>query len=726
MEKYLRYEGEFLSRKGAEWRVELWQDADAPYEVVGEMAFPADDPLEIEWKETDKLEPVQASCATLTVVSKVDRQYKGLYSVKAGSILLKVFRDGTLHWTGTMDTELYEEPFSYEKEYEVSMIFSDFALLERVKYTGSGYRTFASIVEECTRACLLDGLPLKKYISTEITEGEGGYLLEKLAVSSADFYDEDGEALSLRDALDGILRPLALRLVQRDGTLYLYDLHAAKTRLEASVVEWSDTDAVLGVDKVYNNVSVTFSPYLNGDLFSFPLSVDNLEENSDFLWKTHYGEGAADGFRFTFYSSEAAVPGISIHKNAKFFKIDSIFSGEDSTGVAWIVERLLANVKRGQATGAELQQIMPNDMRRTGETLMKFDRTIELGVAGTGSGAGAIQKNCLLVSMEILIDGRYNPYEQADENNGKKNQETLRDGGGVSFAIPFRLRLADGEGKVMKHYNNVVKKPDGKFYPAYQLWGEGDYNATDGDDCSFLFYYDRNGGCAGYPGGWSVNYQNLHDRAANEMFNRIPGGELISLPDGLSGRLSLEILTGWKLVRRETESPSGRPWGIELNMMEYNSFGNVWTLYKMPEVTLTDKYGKKVEGYDLRYESWLLKDAREELEINTIAGSGGGKLDRGNGLILDGGDLSPIGKLVRGGVTDYPEKLLLNTAYSNYGHRMNVLSGTVEMLSGFCRYTDHSEAGTYLPLSEVRHAISDESEVKLVEIEEDSYKGGES
>ena len=48
MGMYKRYEGEFLSRKGVIWRAEIWQEADAQFPVVGELRFPADNPLSIE------------------------------------------------------------------------------------------------------------------------------------------------------------------------------------------------------------------------------------------------------------------------------------------------------------------------------------------------------------------------------------------------------------------------------------------------------------------------------------------------------------------------------------------------------------------------------------------------------------------------------------------------------------------------------------------------------
>lgn len=46
--KYLRYRGEFLSRTGVVWRADIMQEADTEFEEVGELTFPADEPLVIE------------------------------------------------------------------------------------------------------------------------------------------------------------------------------------------------------------------------------------------------------------------------------------------------------------------------------------------------------------------------------------------------------------------------------------------------------------------------------------------------------------------------------------------------------------------------------------------------------------------------------------------------------------------------------------------------------
>lgn len=52
-----------------------------------------------------------------------------------------------------------------------------------------------------------------------------------------------------------------------------------------------------------------------------------------------------------------------------------------------------------------------------------------------------------------------------------------------------------------------------------------------------------------------------------------------------------------------------------------------------------------------------------------------------------------------------------------------MLSGTVKLLSDISTYTDRSEPGTYMLLSDVQDLIADESEMKMVEVEPDNYEG---
>ena len=152
MAQYLRYSGKYLSRKNVVWEVGISQEADGAYPAVGVLNFPADEPLLIEWKHTDKHEVICGSTATLTVTSPGDRTYEDLYTIAPGSIRLDVLRNGLLYWSGTLDPEFYEEPYAYGKEYEVALTFSDFGILDRLKYNLSGMQTLEGILLHASNA----------------------------------------------------------------------------------------------------------------------------------------------------------------------------------------------------------------------------------------------------------------------------------------------------------------------------------------------------------------------------------------------------------------------------------------------------------------------------------------------------------------------------------------------------------------------------------------------
>ncbi len=80
--------------------------------------------------------------------------------------------------------------------------------------------------------------------------------------------DEDGEASTLYEVLEGILQPLAIRIVQRAGKVYLYDLNGLYNDGTAKAIVWDGSSQEMGTDKVANNVVVSFSPYSSAELFS--------------------------------------------------------------------------------------------------------------------------------------------------------------------------------------------------------------------------------------------------------------------------------------------------------------------------------------------------------------------------------------------------------------------------------------------------------------------------
>jgi len=142
------YTGSFRSVDGVLYRVDILS-SDTSFASSQEVKFAYDTPVEIEWNEVDKLEPVQGSCLTLTLQSLKDRQFINLYSIEVGTMRADVYRNGKLYWSGQLDTELYEEPYSEKTDYDVTFSFSDFAVLDRVKWSKTGVCTIQDVIDTC-------------------------------------------------------------------------------------------------------------------------------------------------------------------------------------------------------------------------------------------------------------------------------------------------------------------------------------------------------------------------------------------------------------------------------------------------------------------------------------------------------------------------------------------------------------------------------------------------
>ena len=64
MAHYTRYSGEFLSRAGVAWRVDIWKEQ-AFEPIPEELRFPADEPVVIEWDTKAKEEVICGSSCTV-------------------------------------------------------------------------------------------------------------------------------------------------------------------------------------------------------------------------------------------------------------------------------------------------------------------------------------------------------------------------------------------------------------------------------------------------------------------------------------------------------------------------------------------------------------------------------------------------------------------------------------------------------------------------------------
>lgn len=273
---HLRYEGSFLSHSDVPWKVQIFQVAEEAFPEVGELRFDAEEPLVVEWEDVKKQGTVQGSTLTLQLDSPSDREYVHLYTISPRGVQVRVFRQEVLWWVGVMDSELYEEPYERENHYTVTLTFSDFAIADRLLLDQTGTVTLQDLLSSLFKRGALyttEGDAMQEVeeefldrldtslISTTLPEEEEAKLTpQRVAVSVSSFKEDEEEPETLRGALEKVMQPLGLRLVQKAGKLWLYDLHGLYLFGQRRPVTWNGAEQTLSVDSVIPAVSIKFKP----------------------------------------------------------------------------------------------------------------------------------------------------------------------------------------------------------------------------------------------------------------------------------------------------------------------------------------------------------------------------------------------------------------------------------------------------------------------------------
>ena len=714
MAKRIIYWGEFRSVAGTLYRVEILSD-DMSY-TAQRVHFPYDTPVEIEWNEVDKLEPVQGACLTLSLVSERDRQFVDLYSIAVGKVRADIYRDGELYWSGTLDPELYEEPYSEKKDYDVSFSFSDFAPLDRMKWNKTGVISIQEVIDTCLENSGINYTELVKYISTSMADAEESIDLAALNVLCENFYDEEGEAMTMREVLDETLRPFALRMVQKGGKIYLYDLNAIHSDMPTEEVYWDSTDAQLGVDEVYNNVKVTFSPYADAELINGQLEHDEMLPDADIysfsVEHPSYGiyNPSVAGFGIAVGEQEG-LP-LKLSNGAQFFRIDAVYSGSDEAGVIWACKQYVGrpngDIFIGQSNFPRVFNSGVCVSKPIITTKTAFIRTVTYQ-----SGRFNRSRYQLRINLDVLFDVRYNPFESASSKNESDNWENLQDWCNFGY-IPVMLYLKDADGNILYHYKNkeIMESNHYVHDTANSRWvaGAGEW----GD--MFLAYYDAGDrkSASGF-GGWQTNKMmcGYYRDGLPKKWEVMEDGEYIDAPPE-SGYLELQVGSGVHQFdyKRETKDIYSKA---------------RWLMYRNPIIRIVNGHGKDIDVEDIEDKAWVNIAAKEDMEIETILGTyPDGVCPSARGLIMEG--YTPVDGFCRPRDTEgvkLPaqrlEHLLIGTVYSQYATRHNTLSGTARVLPDMKVLTDASSSGKYIMLSEVQDLMQDTSEILMSEFAPDCY-----
>jgi len=714
-----KYYGELLALGEVAWKVEIFVEGFTG--AATEVRFPHDSPLVIEWSETSKLDPLQPSHATLTLISDTSFEFLDLYSVGYGNCRLDVYRhNGTayaLYWSGCIDPELYEEPYRSLNGYDVTLTFSDLAPLDVASWQRTGLSTIADIVDACiAKTGVLCGTT-EKHISTMISTT--ALTLQEVSVNQDNFYDEEGEAKTMREVLTEVLRPFALRIVQKAGRFVIYDLQSAY-QLTASNVQWDGDDASLSMDAIYNNVKVTFSPYAEAKMMEGTVTRDDSlgaqsGSSSGYQSIRVYKDYERDQYAmiaapvgFWIHWKSGMTSNMTIDSSVRFFQINTVNSGDECEGVISFQRSgdypVRANNTVNPATSAHL--VTPanpgSSESQTNHAIITCPRVY--------LGYSSISRNNyrLRISLDLLFDVRYNPFEDASENNDQDAYEDMKDWCNYGY-VPIRLTLRNAAGTVLYHFENYRVMQGNGYDHAGQnsQWAQGDA----GWGRAWLAYYDKSDLKSGTGfGGWRGNRPIIGYYRGDlpRKWEGMDDGEYIDLPP-VGGFLHLEIGNGIHQFDYGREVKPIYQWVR-------------WLAYKSPSITLCDINGKEAEMKDIEDTAWLNASAKESLTIDTLVGTAPAKygVPNGKGQIY-GSDRSILTQFTRHGTTARLERLLIGTVYSQYAGRHIVLSGTTVLLPSFGIYGDAVMAGKFILLSERQDIRSNTSEIRMVQFDEDNY-----
>ena len=679
-----RYISDFGSRDGHTWRAVIDRreadGSDAVVIAVQDFDFDLQAAV-ISWKQTEKWEPLQGSSCTLRVVSPTDRAFIDLYAAEPGDVVLHFYRDSSLYWTGTLDPEFYEEPYTSACNYEVELTFSDLGALDRLTYdcTEVANPDFDHLVRSALGAAQL---PEDYTLRTALHEpgADAAIELKQLSVATANFIDEEGEPLSWHEVLEGILQPLGLRIVQQQGHFIVYDLHTAMA-LSPATIEWDGTDATLGVDKVYNNIEVEFSPYGDSAAAECKIDHDDLEDSSK-PWSIYWGGSGNDKFESfrVQQNGHKGYPIIENHSRACTYKMTSIYSGEDGAGIAakmpqpdgsdWFGAVYVNNI---DALGMGLG---PNEIENTTGPLFK---AIERTFAPSLSSGAAMLKIC----MQMMLDTRTNPFDDAQDSSHNKGLH--------SVYVPVRIWFELPDGTNLRYSNKDTA--DSAFGSDGNRWEEGAPRWGD----AYLCYYNwteisKNTPC----NGWMTNKPCIGRKTKNapEMWQKRGEGDFITLPGQVlmqGGTLHVEVGSDVEFGH----STEIKGWFVDNGRITFDA---KWLLYKSVTVDVVDRYGKAIDSEDVVRSTSLNPHAKDPLTIDTICGTAIETTPTARGIIKlktsDRAATTALQQLSRGDITDNLENLLIAAVASQYDSRHTTLSGTVaaEAFGGmFGLYTDRAQ-----------------------------------
>lgn len=708
MSLFPTFESYFTSLNGIQWKIQIFTDTNIGNPI--EIKLEGDEPCVIDWPETNKNDVIQSSICRLRVSNENDRQMIMLMDHPASMIEVH-YNPGDfyrIYWVGMLDDAIYEEPYSYKKDYVTEIIFSDFGKLKRVPFTLTGKQSLGAIVGDCLSTVF--GVGHYRLLTTLCDEKTGLPIsLDDLYID-ADRLKEDGqeEQASKYDVLEEILRPLGLRIMRKGGVT-IYDMEYLRENKEFnSPITWKGTDAFIKGSETFGRFSIVYDQSVKD-----VLAVDGLEYDSK-QWtnsKRHYtycyNSVTENDDLVGFYVETLGSLNdskLQISNLAKIFRLRSVFSDGSDIGIAWRIKCWRAWGYLTTPEGLEMPLGKEIDLVNNQTAYMNSNEVnvfkMETGYLPVVPDGDKFQ---LRISLDFLLSFRPNPFDAPPDEWGQEqayyNREfywTASCPDGRIYMIPVKLEVLSTDGSVLYHYENSsmvhYSNPDFDLPRPFGInkgrWvaGAGSYGQM------FLAYYLDTDEDPLINKGWVTNRIASHSKRdiKGTIYIRREDGEYVSMPP-VAGRIRFTVSNG---VYEQD--------GVlhTVSFAEYKEMIKNWVrwqLYKNPKITLVKANQRddvvNKDSIDVIENPEPMGDSLSEtLKVCTwgkgVAPSARGLLFNSQGYVIQ--------KFHKNISTEMLNRIRLHSLEDQLYFTQPKITGTAELDISFCAKTDASTSGVFL------------------------------
>ncbi len=216
-------------------------------------------------------------------------------------------------------------------------------------------------------------------------------------------------------------------------------------------------------------------------------------------------------------------------------------------------------------------------------------------------------------------------------------------------------------------------------------------------------------------------YQSASRLAMGTETQFVGGGQMVSMPTQEAGTVYLEILSNWCFMKYD----GGRYQQSYNNEIAQHIR---WCLMKAPSIEMVSfrPWDTSLDTDDVEYSALINDDAKEDIELDTICGTGGADRPTARGAFLDNKGTLTLTSFSREDLAGACEELLIATLYSQYAERHTVLSGEAYIQSneGLTLFTDAAQdADTLFIATEIlENLYQDCGDMTFVELSKDDYE----